>query len=258
MSENREQLRKTFDLSADVYDQIRPGYPNTLIEDVIELSGIPQQGRILEIGCATGKATECFASRGYSIDCLEIGSGLAAVASSKFREMETVRIIVSPFEQWESPENAYDLVIAATSFHWVDPAVAYHKSAAILNATGALAVFSNTHVRKDEGFFADVQEVYRSHLPTCRPPKDETKTPPAPPPGIERFHRSTRRVYPWSTYYTAEEYIRLLSTYSDHIALPTDVRQALFEDIEEFINTRHAGKILKHYEAILDVRKKKN
>jgi hypothetical protein len=50
----------------------------------------------------------------------------------------------------------YDLVIAATSFHWVDPKVAYVKSAAVLKPLGALAVFSNTPVRKKKGFFARV------------------------------------------------------------------------------------------------------
>ncbi len=257
----REQLRKTFDQSADVYDRIRPGYPDALVEDVIDLSGIPEQGRILEIGCATGKATEPFASRGYSMDCLDIGSDLAAVAASKFRGLDNVRIIVRSFEEWESRENAYDLVIAATSFRWVDPAVAYVKSAAVLNASGALAVFSNTHIRKNEGFFADVQEVYRLHVPEWCQPEGNTKTPEpiaTSQPGIERFHESTRRVYPWSNYYTAEEYIRLLSTYSGHIALPDDKRKALFDDIDKFINTRYDGKVLKHYEAILDVRKKRN
>lgn len=95
---DREQLLETFNQSADIYDRIRPGYPDALIDDVISLSEIPEQGRILEIGCATGKATEPFAFRGYSMNCLEIGRDLAAVATAKFSDCDSVRIIVSSFE----------------------------------------------------------------------------------------------------------------------------------------------------------------
>lgn len=38
---------------------------------------------------------------------------------------------MSSFEEWEPAEARYDLVIAATSFHWVDPAMAYVKSASV-------------------------------------------------------------------------------------------------------------------------------
>lgn len=47
---DREQLLETFNQSADIYDRIRPGYPDALSDDVISLSEIPEQGRILEIG----------------------------------------------------------------------------------------------------------------------------------------------------------------------------------------------------------------
>lgn len=50
-------LRQTFDQEAELYDKARPGYLEALFDDVVALSGIPQQGRILEIGCGTGLAT---------------------------------------------------------------------------------------------------------------------------------------------------------------------------------------------------------
>ena len=71
-------LRTTFNTSAGWYDRVRPSYPEALIEDVIGLSAIPEGGQILEIGCGAGKATGMFASRGYAMLCLEIGTELAA------------------------------------------------------------------------------------------------------------------------------------------------------------------------------------
>jgi SAM-dependent methyltransferase len=255
MNDSWRQLRETFNQSAHVYDRIRPGYPDALIDDVIGLSGVPDQGRILEIGCGTGKATEPFALRGYWMDCLDIGSDLAAVAAAKFRRLDKVRIVVCAFEDWEPSEDKYDLVIAATSFHWVDPSVAYVKSAAVLKPTGALAVFSNRPVRETEGFFSRVQDVYRACAPSISragPKPGRVQQEPA---GLELFQKPIVRVYPWSMDYSAGQYIELLSTYSDHISLPVEERDALFAGIADLIDSEYGGSVRKHHEAVLVLRK---
>src|SRR5919199_6293135 len=83
MKPNNELLRTSFDEVALLYDQVRPGYPERLFDDVVALSGIPPQGRILEIGCGTGQATLPFARRGYQIQCVELGASMAAGSSPK-------------------------------------------------------------------------------------------------------------------------------------------------------------------------------
>lgn len=252
---SRERLREIFNQSADTYDQIRPGYPDTLIDDVVSLSGIPEQGRILEIGCGTGKATEPFALRGYTMDCLDIGSDLAAVAATKFRRFGKVRIVVSSFEDWEPNDRLYDLVIAATSFHWVDPKVAYVKSAVVLKSSGVLVVFSNTPVRKDKGFFARVQDVYRACAPSLANKALGPKMKQQEPAGLELFQEPIIRRYPWSTQYSTDQYIELLGTYSDHISLPDAEKTALLRGIADLIDKEFGGRVLKHYEAVLTLRK---
>jgi len=56
MTEDQNRLRTTFDGAALLYDEVRPGYPEELFDDVVALSGIPSGGRVLEIGCGTGHA----------------------------------------------------------------------------------------------------------------------------------------------------------------------------------------------------------
>jgi ubiquinone/menaquinone biosynthesis C-methylase UbiE len=63
MAEARDRLRTIFDEAVSLYDEVRPGYPEDLFDDVISLSGIPAGGRILEIGCGTGQATVPVAKR---------------------------------------------------------------------------------------------------------------------------------------------------------------------------------------------------
>jgi hypothetical protein len=44
MGEERAKLRAAFDEAASPYDEVRPGYPEELFDDVVSLSGIPSGG----------------------------------------------------------------------------------------------------------------------------------------------------------------------------------------------------------------------
>src|SRR5919112_1646158 len=72
MADEAKRLRRTFDEAASLYDEVRPGYPEDLFDDIVSLSGIRPAGRILEIGCGTGQATVPFARRGYRILCINL------------------------------------------------------------------------------------------------------------------------------------------------------------------------------------------
>lgn len=135
-----KSLRTVFDDVAEMYDEARPGYPERLIEDAILLSGIPAGGSILEIGCGPGKATLPFARRGYSMLCLELGENLAALAAEHCRPYPKVEIQNIHFEEWPLKRQAFDLVLSAQAFHWIELGIAYPKVAAALKDTGSLAL----------------------------------------------------------------------------------------------------------------------
>ena len=52
---------------AELYARVRPGYLPRVFDDLVTLTGLPEGGRILEIGPATGQATVPLAERGYHI-----------------------------------------------------------------------------------------------------------------------------------------------------------------------------------------------
>lgn len=244
------ELKTTFNTAATLYEDVRPGYPEELIQDVVDISGLNDHSRILEIGCGTGKATQFFVERGYELVCLDIGADLIAVAKEKLKAFLNVSFVEQAFEGWESDEK-FDLIISATAFHWVDPKVRYVRASEALESEGFLAVFSNQHVRKDEGFFAESQRLYDKYyspLTTSRPTHATNF------PGVETFQEPIKRVYPWSRTYSSEQYIKLLSTYSDHIALPDKNRGLLFDGIVNLIETKYDGQVTKHYQAVLDLR----
>src|SRR5579872_557078 len=135
--------KATFDAVAARYDAVRPSYPESLVQAVIDLTGLPEEGRILEIGCGTGQATLPFASRGYRLLCLEPGRNLADVAAHNLRAYPWVTIQSVTFEDWSPEEEAFDLVMSAQAFHWIPAEIGYPGAARALKPAGSIALFWN-------------------------------------------------------------------------------------------------------------------
>ncbi|MBV9387673.1 MAG: class I SAM-dependent methyltransferase [Chroococcidiopsidaceae cyanobacterium CP_BM_ER_R8_30] len=255
MTKGDKQLRTTFDQVAMLYDQARPGYPEELFDAIVSLSGIPSDGRILEIGCGTGQATVPLARRGYRLLCLELGENLAAVARHKLAAYPLAKVHTGAFEDWSIEEGAFDLVFAATAFHWLDPAIAYPKTACALRTGGAIALFWNLHVHSDTSaccfeavqqlYYRFVPELVKDDKPLPHPDEVEDKTGEIEQTGL--FGKVTVRKYQWDVAYNAASYIDVLKTYSGHINLDSSKRERLFHEIAELIDTKFNGCITKSY-----------
>src|SRR5215467_6876106 len=111
----RVRLRQTFNQAAASYQRARPDYPAALFDDLIEAAGLTPGDRLLEVGCATGKATVPLARRGFRITCIELGADLAAEARRNLGSFPRVTIVNEAFETWEPPQAGFDLVYAATA-----------------------------------------------------------------------------------------------------------------------------------------------
>src|SRR5215831_18132399 len=99
------RLRDTFESAADGYDAARPSYPKQLFDDLVELAELKPRARLLEIGCATGKATRPMLERGFSVVCVELGGELAEQARRNLAGHQ-VEVNVTPFESWEGERES--------------------------------------------------------------------------------------------------------------------------------------------------------
>src|ERR671921_485000 len=266
MADEAKRLRTTFDEAASLYDEVRPGYPEELFDDVVSLSGIRPAGRILEIGCGTGQATVPFARRGYRILCIELGENMAALARRNLRRYSQAEVRTGAFEESPLEEKAFDLAISATAFHWLDPAVAYPKAAGALRDGGSLALFWNVHVHSEasEDFFEAAQRIYEreaseiwDHKYEGPPRADEVPDRTGEIESSGLFEAVTRRNYRWDKTYAAEGYLRVLNTYSGHRSLGDASRQRLYRGIADLIDSRFDGRIVKGYLTTLYVAKRK-
>jgi SAM-dependent methyltransferase len=247
-------LRTRFEEAPELYDRVRPGYPDALFDDLARLAGLRTGSRVLELGCGTGQATVALARRGYEVVAVELGAGLAAVARRKLASFPAVTVVNAAFEAWELPATPFDAVVAATSFHWIEPVVRVPKSADALRAGGALAVISTHHVAGGgERFFADVQRCYERWDPET-PPGGVTLPAASAVPfdrgELEvggRFGDVVFRRYEHEQAYSTAEYRDLLLTYSGHRAMDPDAQRGLLGCITRLIDEGYGGRIAKRY-----------
>jgi SAM-dependent methyltransferase len=252
--EHRERRRATFDQAADLYDRARPGYPPALFDDLAELTGVGAGSRVLEIGPGTGQATLPLAERGCQVVAVELGPDLAAAARRKLARFPAVEVITAAFEDWPLPAEPFDLVLAATAFHWIDPAVRVVKAADALRPGGWLATITTSHIAGgDASFFARAQTCYERWDPET-PPGGVALQPAADiPQASDELDRSRRfgparfRRYEWELPYTTATYLDLLRTYSGHRDLDPEARSGLLGCIADLIDSRHGGRITKRY-----------
>jgi ubiquinone/menaquinone biosynthesis C-methylase UbiE len=139
---------ETFNQIADIYDVYRPSYPQEIIKEMIQESHLKSGSKIIEIGAGSGKATELIAGKGYLIHCIEPGQNLVNIGQKRFAN-DSISYTVSRFEDCSLPENYYDMVFAAQSFHWVPQPIGYEKSARILKQDGYLGLIWNMYVIQD-------------------------------------------------------------------------------------------------------------
>lgn len=265
VADNREQLRTTFDSAATLYHEARPDYPAELVDALVELAALSPGAQLLEIGCGTGKATVPLARRGFRITGVELGASLAEQARRNLAGFPLVSVVNADIESWRpSATAAFDLVYAATAWHWIDPDIRYAKAWELLEPGGHLAFWEATHVVPQDGdpFFREIQDVYDEigegvpvgwSYSTAETLADLTTE-------IEAtglFTDVRVRRFGWETSYTAADYLRLLDTFSGHIAMAQWQRDRLYGEIRRRLAQRPDGTLRRHWGAVLHVARKR-
>jgi trans-aconitate methyltransferase len=243
-----------FNGAAELYDKIRPGYPDEIIEEVLSFASMTSDSRILEIGCGTGQLTAPLAKRGFSITALDRGSALVEIARKNCRQFPNAKIINSAFEDWNNDDSEFDLFVSAQAFHWIDPKYGIKRAAELLNNNGAIALIWNTQRRSETTeFWQATNPIYEKYNPvtSAKPHPLEWS--------IDQYRRelesSDQFENPiefskqWSIMYSHDEYIMLLNTYSDHITIPEPQKSAFFGEISDVI-MKMGGEVERLYETL--------
>ncbi|KWX23362.1 methyltransferase type 12 [Mycolicibacterium wolinskyi] len=218
----------SFGAAADDYDRYRPRYPRSLITSLVT----GDRTSALDVGAGTGIASEQLRAAGAEVLAVEPDPRMAQVAVGK-----GVTVEQATFEDWDPRGRHFDLVVFASSFHWVEPRRALHKVATLLKPGGHLALMWN-RVTPMTPSRSELDEVYAGFLdPSERPTVDADRTPEVTA-LIEEcgFAVELRRIVE-HLHYDATEWVNMVGTYSNVLTLPAHDRLQLRDRLEQRIGS---------------------
>lgn len=244
-------LNWTFDTVADTYEKLRPGYVDDLYQTIFNYKPINNTSSVIEIGVGGGQATLPFLQTGCNLMAVDYGENFCIICREKFKEFPNFSAVSGKFEDIDF-NGEYDLIYSASAFHWIPEGIGYKKVYDMLKDGGVFVRFANHPFRDKEKpeLSAEMDRIYADYYYKYH--NKEPKTP------IEYTEQQAHdraliaekygftdiqyKLFYRTRTFTAKEYITLLGTYSDHIAIEETIRTEFFSKIEEAIN-RHGGEI---------------
>ncbi|HTU37642.1 MAG TPA: class I SAM-dependent methyltransferase [Acidimicrobiales bacterium] len=136
-----EDGRRLFGLDPSVYEAGRPQYPPALYAALRERCGLTTGTRVLEIGPGTGLVTRELLAAGASVVAVEPNANLAAFLTDGLRAAADLDVVEAVFEDAVLEDDAFDLAVAATSFHWVEQERGLGKLRRVVRPGGSVALW---------------------------------------------------------------------------------------------------------------------
>lgn len=227
----QRSIAESFGIDAKNYDEARPPYPAALLE---RITGGRSGRGVLDVGCGTGIAARQFQGAGCAVLGIDPDERMAAYARERGLDVE-----VSTFEAWEPAGRLFDVVTAAQSWHWVDPAIGVPKAASVLRPGGRLAIFGHVF-EPPEAIANAMAETYRRVVPDspffntqgrqllelyqagyARTAESISS--------IGAFESIEQWRFDWSKPYTREEWLALMPTTGGLTQLPLEQKSEILE-----------------------------
>ena len=257
-------LGRLFDEVPELYDRVRPAYPDELFADLAAITGTGRLSSVLEVGCGTGQATRSLAASGYSVTAIEPGAGMAALARQRLAAFGNVEVENATFEEWDDRGRRFDVLAAASAWHWVDPSIGWRRAHDVLRPGGWMALLTNVVVRRpgEPEVYAETADLHERFSPGNpgwgHPPlEDEVPTTdlgwlwPRHPAGL--FGPAMVRSYPAVQWFDGDGFADLLRSVSLYRRLDSHVREPLLDAIAERIRARRGDRASRRYLSVLHV-----
>ena len=268
-SQDRRAAARLFDEVPDLYDRVRPTYPDELFADLVAITRIDERASVLEVGCGTGQATRSLAALGFSVTAVEAGAGMAALARKRLDSFDNVEVDRSIFEEWDDQGRRFDLVVAAASWHWVDPSIGWPKAHQVLRPGGWMALIGNVVVRRPDEpeVYAETADLHERYCPGNpdwgHPPlEDEVRATNqgwglVEDPGA-LFGPTIVEWYPVVQWFDGAGFADLLRSTSIYRRVEPKVREPLLNAIADQIRTRMGDRAPRRYLGVLRVGQRAN
>lgn len=245
--------RDLFGTDPQNYNEIRPPYPEDVYEFLLTTGALHANTYTLEIGAGNGLATRRLLDLGANpLTIIEPDqSFLLLLRSITESHKVEIQYILTSFEEAVLPYHHYDLVAAATSFHWIQPAIGLAKVARILKPGGYVALW--WHVFGDMSQGDTYHEATRAILqPLANSPSSGEDTLPFALDTRARlrdfsstgqFEEPEYRVYRWTLVLNTAQVGSLYATFSPISRLPEEQRKAILHQLMEIADRQFGGMV---------------
>ncbi len=154
-----------FGKAAASYARHRQGFPPDFY-DRLEQLGLGFQGKTaLDLGTGTGLFAREMAARGARVTGLDPSEALLAEAKAAGGEGEAIRFVQGTAEATGLPGASFDIISAATCWHWFDREMASREVARLLRPGGRLIVCHLDWRRGPTGVIALTSRICRQFNP---------------------------------------------------------------------------------------------
>ena len=256
----REEGRRLFGADPDAYDAARPPYPDWIFESLRASGALFAGAATLEIGPGSGTPTRRLLEHGIRpLTLIEPDDRLAGVLLKRILPgNDHCELRTESFEEADLPDGYFDLAVAATAFHWVDPRSGLSKLRRVLTPAGTAALIWNLF--QDPGKPDPFHEATKSLLaPMAVSPSGAPDTLPW---ALDRAARErearragfTRVSYEesrWSYEISTEQVGMLYANFSGVQRLPAGERSRLLNALMDIAEDAFAGRVVRNMTSCL-------
>lgn len=183
---------------AEDYDAHRIGYSLELYSMATDY-GIPMQGKILDVACGTGLASEPFAKEGARVTGIDSSQEMLKYAEARILNGE---FKVGNAETLPFGDQTFDAAICAQAIHWLDRDKAINEMIRVTKPGGIIAIWWKSLMHDDP-----VKLISQEVATTWEADSPETAMS-----GFLEFYRApladhTLRVVPWRLAVSLDRFI---------------------------------------------------
>lgn len=257
----RHVRRTVFGRDPESYDRNRLAYPPRVFDILTRRCGLRPGASVFEIGPGTGIATRELLRRGADpLTLIEADRRLVRYLRAHIDPHGAdLRIRSGPFERVALPEGAFDLGVAASSFHWVPPRRGLSRVADALRPGGWWAFWGNHHgdPYRPTPFHRALDQIYRDlrggGSPIGQGWATDRRAREADAKAGERwisllrsvgsFERVRRDNIHWHVTLGTAQVLRLWATFSDTVTLPPRTRQRFLSELGALVEGVFGGRV---------------
>jgi ubiquinone/menaquinone biosynthesis C-methylase UbiE len=229
VSELQHPDARSFEDVAELYERVRPSYPEAAVDWLAERLEIDATSTVLDLGAGTGKLTRAFLAHTARVVAVEPGPEMLAQLRRAVPEAEA---ILGPAEAIPLADASVDAVVCGQSFHWFRTDEALREIDRVLRPDGGLGLIWNMR-DPDDALQQQITELLDPFVPTGRA-TDE---------GVEAFVRRTfdefeTLVVPFEEEMDAGTVAARIASISFVAAAPEEKRNELLGAVRALVDER--------------------